>query len=105
MATKRQEQKAVTRANILLAAQRLFRKKGYEAVGMRDIAAATKRSTGAVFANFSDKAALFEAAMDGQAPTPANIAAFLRRVHDAAPGEPLAAEALVLRAHLIGQAA
>lgn len=54
----RTEQKAKTRAHILTTARELFEADGYEATTMRGIAAAAKRSTGAVFTHWKDKADL-----------------------------------------------
>lgn len=51
--------KQETRAKVLAAAKQLFSEQGYERATIRDIAARAGMSTGAVFANFSDKADLF----------------------------------------------
>ena len=45
------------------AARALFSERGYEAATIRDIAKGAGMSTGAVFANFQDKAELFEAVL------------------------------------------
>jgi AcrR family transcriptional regulator len=50
-----------TRRKVLDAARALFTERGYEAATIRDIARSAGMSTGAVFANFQDKADLFEA--------------------------------------------
>jgi AcrR family transcriptional regulator len=50
-----------TRQKVLAAARELFHERGYEAATVRDIARHAGMSTGAVFANFADKADLFEA--------------------------------------------
>lgn len=50
-----------TRRKVLDAARALFTERGYEAATIRDIARYAGMSTGAVFANFQDKADLFEA--------------------------------------------
>ncbi len=55
--------KQETRAKVLEAARRLFSEHGYEGATIRDIASAAGMSTGAVFANFSDKADLFQEIM------------------------------------------
>src|ERR1700750_3162998 len=55
--------KQQTRAKVLAAARRLFSEQGYEGATIRDIAAAAGMSTGAVFANFSDKSDLFREIM------------------------------------------
>jgi AcrR family transcriptional regulator len=47
----------------LAAARRLFSEEGYEGATIRDIAAAAGMSTGAVFANFTDKSDLFREIM------------------------------------------
>ncbi len=60
---RRQLSKLRTRAKVLDAARALFIERGYEAATVRDIAARAGMSTGAVFANFEDKADLFEAVL------------------------------------------
>jgi AcrR family transcriptional regulator len=57
--TRRALAKQQTRTKVLSAARRLFSEQGYEGATIRDIAAAAGMSTGAVFANFSDKSDLF----------------------------------------------
>lgn len=68
---KREASKAATRAKVVSAAAKLFaepgKEGGYEGATIRKIAKAAKMSTGAVFANFDDKAALY-AAIQGHAP-------------------------------------
>lgn len=59
--TRRALAKQRTRQRLLSAARRLFVSRGYEAATIRDIAAEAGLSTGAVFANFTDKADLFNA--------------------------------------------
>ena len=61
--TRRTLAKQQTRARVLAAARRLFSEEGYEGATIRDIAAAAGMSTGAVFANFSDKSDLFREIM------------------------------------------
>lgn len=61
--TRRALAKQQTRTKVLAAARRLFSEKGYEGATIRDIAAAAGMSTGAVFANFSDKSDLFREIM------------------------------------------
>jgi AcrR family transcriptional regulator len=61
--TRRAMAKQQTRQRVLAAARRLFSEEGYEGATIRDIAAAAGMSTGAVFANFSDKADLFREIM------------------------------------------
>lgn len=58
---RRQAAKIRTRAKVLAAARALFAERGYDAATIRDIAREAGMSTGAVFANFQDKAELFEA--------------------------------------------
>ncbi len=61
--TRRALAKQQTRAKVLAAARRLFSEQGYEGATIRDIASAAGMSTGAVFANFSDKSELFREIM------------------------------------------
>lgn len=61
--TRRALAKQQTRAKVLAAARKLFSENGYEGATIRDIAAAAGMSTGAVFANFSDKSDLFREIM------------------------------------------
>lgn len=62
--TRRALAKQQTRIKVLAAARRLFSEQGYEGATIRDIAAAAGMSTGAVFANFTDKSDLFREIMD-----------------------------------------
>lgn len=64
---KREASKAATRAKVVSAAAKLFADDGYEKATIRDIAKSAKMSTGAVFANFKDKVALYTA-IQGHAP-------------------------------------
>ena len=57
---RRQAAKIRTRGKVLDAARGLFAERGYDAATIRDIAKTAGMSTGAVFANFQDKAELFE---------------------------------------------
>jgi len=61
--TRRALAKQQTRSKVLAAARRLFSERGYEGATIRDIAQAAGMSTGAVFANFSDKSDLFREIM------------------------------------------
>jgi AcrR family transcriptional regulator len=61
--TPRALAKQQTRAKVLQAARTLFSEQGYEGATIRDIAAAAGMSTGAVFANFTDKSDLFREIM------------------------------------------
>lgn len=58
---RRQAAKVRTRQKVLDAARGLFAERGYDPATIRDIAKGAGMSTGAVFANFQDKAELFEA--------------------------------------------
>ena len=61
MAQCNQEAKAKTRVKVMQAARELFGELGYDGATIRDIAKRAGMSTGAVFANFTDKTDLFEA--------------------------------------------
>ncbi len=61
--TRRQAANVRTRQKVLDAARGLFAERGYEPATIRDIAKSAGMSTGAVFANFQDKAELFEAVL------------------------------------------
>ena len=61
--TRRALAKQQTRLKVIAAARKLFSEHGYEGATIRDIAAAAGMSTGAVFANFSDKSDLFREIM------------------------------------------
>lgn len=61
--TRRALAKQQTRQKVLDAARKLFGEQGYEGATIRDIAAAAGMSTGAVFANFTDKSDLFREIM------------------------------------------
>lgn len=61
--TRRALAKQQTRIKVLAAARQLFSEQGYEGATIRDIAAAAGMSTGAVFANFTDKSDLFREIM------------------------------------------
>jgi AcrR family transcriptional regulator len=101
----RAEQKADTAKRVLSAARYLFRQRGYERVGIRDIAAEIGMSTGAVFNCFENKEELFKAVFGKPAPEAAHVAEFLSRaVNSGLLTEDLAAEARALRLHLIGRA-
>lgn len=67
--TKRDEAKAATRALMIETARRLWAEPGsYEAVTMRVIAKAAGMSTGAIFANWTGKEALWREAMGYEPP-------------------------------------
>ena len=75
--TKRIEAKAATRAKILVTAREAFHHHGYPAVRVRDIAKIAGMSTGAIFASWPTKAALFQEAMNEPAP---DIPAWLKHL-------------------------
>lgn len=78
---RRQQAKAATRQKVLTAAENLFETVGYEAATIRDIARDAGKSTGAVFANFENKDALYLAIHGHPALTPEqglHLAAALR---------------------------
>ncbi len=60
---RRQAAKIRTRGKVLSSARDLFAERGYDPATIRDIAKGAGMSTGAVFANFQDKAELFEAVL------------------------------------------
>lgn len=66
---KRVRAKAATVARLKTAARFLFTNVGYFDVGIRDIAQRMGMSTGSVFSNVPDKAALWRLAMGGPAPS------------------------------------
>lgn len=61
---KQAERSAATTGAILLAAKTLFRKRGYEAVSIDDIAEAAGCKKGAVYHHFDSKQAIFERLVD-----------------------------------------
>lgn len=61
--SRRAMAKIRTRQSLIAAAKSLFIERGYDDATVRDIARATDLSTGAVFANFADKADLFAAVL------------------------------------------
>jgi AcrR family transcriptional regulator len=61
--TRRSIAKQQTRRRLIAAAKCLVADRGYEAATLRDVAALADVSTGAVFANFTDKADLFNEAI------------------------------------------
>lgn len=60
---RRAHSKAATRAHILGAARAMFQAHGWEAVTLRAVAAACGCSTGAIFAHWKSKDALFAEAV------------------------------------------
>lgn len=87
--TRRAIAKQQTRAKVLAAARRLFSEQGYEGATIRDIAAAAGMSTGAVFANFTDKSDLFREIML------TDMSALADAMRSAAAGAPSADQALL----------
>jgi AcrR family transcriptional regulator len=70
---RRQAAKVRTRQKVLDAARALFAERGYDPATIRDIAKGAGMSTGAVFANFQDKAELFEAVLTEDLQGAANV--------------------------------
>jgi AcrR family transcriptional regulator len=62
-ASRRAQMKAQTRAKILTVARDLFGFHGFDIVSLREIAIGSGLSTGAIFANWPSKDALFAEAM------------------------------------------
>ncbi|HRO33831.1 MAG TPA: TetR/AcrR family transcriptional regulator [Brevundimonas sp.] len=86
---RRQAAKIRTRGKVLDAARALFAERGYDAATIRDIAKAAGMSTGAVFANFQDKAELFETVLADE------MAALLTAVQAGTPKDGPVADRLV----------
>jgi AcrR family transcriptional regulator len=93
--TRRALAKQQTRLKVLSAARRLFSEQGYEGATIRDIAAAAGMSTGAVFANFTDKSDLFREIMTD------DMEALLAAMRDAA-GRGRNVEDAVLKVYMAG---
>lgn len=66
---RRQMAKACTQEKVLKAARSIFAERTYASANIRAIAARAQMSTGAIFANFEDKADLWRAAMGCEPPT------------------------------------
>lgn len=79
MPTRRQTQKAATRAKVLAGAREAFTAHGYEAVNLRELAKSLGLSTGSIFTSFESKADLYAEAM-GHPPVSAEIGAGLLSV-------------------------
>lgn len=88
MAGKREAQKAETKAKIVAQARAMFRAEGYDAVSMRAVAKAAGMTTGAIFAHFSGKEALYVAALESPAP---DVRGFLAKIRNADGYEPIGA--------------
>ncbi|WP_031519305.1 TetR/AcrR family transcriptional regulator [Streptomyces sp. NRRL F-5123] len=81
--TRRERKKAATREKIAVAALRLFLERGYDAVGIREVAAEADVAVTTLFSHFASKEALvFERDDDFEQ-------RLTRAVTDRAPGEPL----------------
>lgn len=62
----RARSKERNRLKILDAATQMFRERGFEAATLRDIASAAGLSTGALFANFTDKTEIFLTVLEAE---------------------------------------
>lgn len=71
--TRRAQRAAATRAEILEVARGLFADRGYSDVNIREIAAKSGYSTGAIFGSFPGKEALWHAAMGAFTPDEAAL--------------------------------
>lgn len=78
----RKEQKANTKAKVVEVAAGMFRAHGYDAVTFRAIAKKAEVSTGAIFASWDGKAALYES-VTGERPPMEAAARFLQLVINA----------------------
>lgn len=94
--------KAHTRAKVLACARDLFADRGYEGTTIRDVAIATGMSTGAIFANFKDKADLFLIAM-GREPPLSRLRQMLKDAAFLGPGTIMPGDARQLLADLDGK--
>ena len=100
--TRRALAKQQTRRRLIAAAKALAAGRGYEGATLRDIASRAGLSTGAVFANFKDKADLFAAAILDDDET--LLAAMQRAAQEAhSPGQALLAMLLAAQALQIDQ--
>ena len=94
---RRQVAKVATRAKVLAAAEALFEAVGHERATIRDIAAKAGMSTGAVFANFKDKADLYRTVYGHDPLTPEQalrLARALRRAEAFIAGDPFEGDEL-----------
>lgn len=110
MATSRAQAKAATAEKVAAVAHELFTEHGYEAVTIRTIASKVGMSVGAVFSNYDDKDALFQACMGRPAPNETRVTDFLARVgasthFDHSLRVALADDAEQLRRDLLGRGA
>lgn len=90
---RRQEAKQKTRLRVLESARSLFALHGYDSATIRDIASGAGMSTGAVFANFQDKADLFEAVLTEDMEETASA---MRRGAEQARGDGLRAQIIAM---------
>jgi AcrR family transcriptional regulator len=84
---KRARSKVATRAHILATARSIFAAHGYEAVTLRTIAGACGCSTGAIFAHWKSKDALFAEATGRPHLTDARGAELLAALKAVAPAQ------------------
>ncbi len=70
---RRQRAKAATRVKVIAAARSLFVAKGYADASIRDIAREAGMSTGAIFANFENKADLWRAVKGSEPPVETSV--------------------------------
>ncbi len=75
--TKRDEAKEETRAIVIDTAKRLFMRDGFEAVTVRQIGAASMRSSGSIYSSFPSKEALHQHLLE----TDAEFRAWAARRH------------------------
>jgi AcrR family transcriptional regulator len=87
--SRRAAAKQQTRRRLINAARDLVAARGYEAATLRDVAERAQVSTGAVFANFEDKADLFNAVVLD------DLAALHARMRGSAEGAQTACQALL----------
>jgi len=71
--TRRDQKAAATKALVITTARKVFTDRGYADVTIRDLATAIGMSTGAIFAHFSGKDALWHAAMKSWTPDEAAL--------------------------------
>jgi len=95
--TQRRDQKEATRQRVIEAARTLFRKHGYEAVTMRDIARVAEVSAGTVVGTFGGKVDLFNEVIIAIFAATAEIA----RAADPGPENHSTIDRLVLRTEAV----
>jgi len=71
--TKREQNKAETRARLMAAARREFARKGYAGTSLRNITSQAGLTTGAFYNNFKDKKEIYLAILDELSSTLRNI--------------------------------